>query len=78
MNDEELADAWAALEPAGRRRRRIDARVFAWLEARDTPLVAEWLELSRAAPLTTFGLAAASTVAIAAVPPLAWFARALL
>ena len=78
MNDEELGDAWTALEPAVGRRRRIDARVFAWLEARDTPLAAEWLELFRAAPLTTFGLAAASGVAIAAVPPLAWFALALM
>ena len=33
MNDEELGDAWTTLEPTVRRRRRIDARVFAWLEA---------------------------------------------
>jgi hypothetical protein len=78
MNDEELAGLWATLEPAGRQRRQIDARVSAWLEARDTPLAAEWLELFRAAPLTTFGLAAASAVAIAVVPPLAWFAVALM
>ena len=43
MNDEELGDAWTTLEPTVRQRRRIDARVFAWLEARDTPLAAEWL-----------------------------------
>ena len=78
MNDEDLSGVWAQLEPTGRQRRQIDARVFAWLEARDTPLAAEWLELFSAAPLTTFGLAAASAVAIAAVPPIAWFALALM
>jgi hypothetical protein len=41
MNDEELGDAWTTLEPTVRRRRRIDARVFAWLDASDTPLAAE-------------------------------------
>jgi hypothetical protein len=38
MNDEELGDVWTTLEPAVGRRRRIDGHVFAWLEARDTPL----------------------------------------
>jgi hypothetical protein len=41
MNDEEFGDAWTTLTPTVRRRRRIDARVFAWLEARDTPLASE-------------------------------------
>ena len=62
MNDEELGDAWTALEPTMRRRRRIDARVFAWLEARDTPLAAEWLELFSVAPFAALGLATVSAV----------------
>jgi hypothetical protein len=78
MNDEELAGVWATFEPTVRQRRRIEARVLAWLDARDTPLAAEWLGLFKAAPLTTFGLATASAVAIVAVPPLAWFALALM
>jgi hypothetical protein len=78
MNDEELGDAWTTLRPTGRRRRRIDARVVAWLEARDTPLAAEWLGLFRVAPFAALGLATASAVSIVAAPPLVWFARALM
>ena len=78
MNDDELGDAWTALEPTVRRRRRIDARVFAWLEAHDTPLAAEWLGLFRGAPFAALGLATVSAVSIVAAPPLVWFARALM
>ena len=76
MNDEDLGDAWTTLEPTMRRRRRIDARVFAWLDARDTPLAAEWLGLFRVAPFAAFGLATVSALSIV-VAPLVWFARAL-
>ena len=78
MNDEELADAWTTLEPTVRRRRRIDARVFAWLEAHDTPLAAEWLGLFRVAPFAALGLATVSAVSIVIATPLVWFARALM
>ena len=77
MTDEELGDAWTTLEPTVQRRRRIDARVFAWLEARDTPLAAEWLGLFRVAPFAALGLATVSAVSIA-VTPLVWFARAVM
>ena len=77
MNDEELAAVWMTLQPTRRQRRRIDARVEAWLEARDTPLAAEWLGLFRAAPFSAVGLVAVSTVAIATAPPLVWLALAL-
>ena len=78
MNDEELGDAWTTLRPTVRRRRRIDARVFAWLEARDTPLAAEWLGLFRVAPFAALGLATVSAVSIVIATPLVWFARALM
>jgi len=78
MNDEALSHAWATLEPTGQRRRRIDARVFESLDARDTPLAAEWLALFRVAPLTAPGLAAVSAVSIVVASPLVWFARALM
>jgi len=78
MNDEALGHAWTTLDPTGERRRRIDARVSAWLEARDTPLAAEWLALFRVEPLTALGLATVSAVSIVAASPLAWFARALM
>ena len=78
MNDEELADAWTTLEPTVGRRRRIDARVFAWLEANDTPLAAEWIGLFRVAPFAALGLATVSAVSIVIATPLVWFARALM
>lgn len=78
MTDEELGDAWMALTPAVSRRRRIDARVSAWLEARDTPLAAEWLGLFRVAPWAALGLVTASAVSIVVATPLVWFARALM
>jgi hypothetical protein len=78
MNDGELGDAWTTLEPSVQRRRRIDARVFAWLEARDTSLAAEWLGLFRVAPLAGLGLATVSAISIIAAPPLVWLARALM
>ena len=78
MNDEELGGAWTVLDPTAAQHRRIDARVFAWLEARDTPLAAEWFELFRVAPVSALGLVAASTISIATAPPLIWLARALI
>ena len=77
MNDDALDSAWTTLQPTAGRRRRIDARVFAWLEARDTPLAAEWLGLFRVAPFPATGLLAASAVSIATAPPLVWLALAL-
>ena len=77
MNDAELGGAWTTLEPTTRQRRRIEARVFASLEAHDTPLAAEWLELFRTAPFAALGLATAGGVSIVAAPPLVWFVWAL-
>jgi hypothetical protein len=53
-------------------------RVSAWLEARDTPLAAEWLEIFRVAPVPALGHVTVSAIAIAAAPPLVWFASALI
>ena len=78
MTDEELANAWTTFEPTMRRRRRIDARVFAWLDAHDTPLAAEWLGLFKVAPFAALGLATVSAVSIVTATPLLWFARALM
>jgi hypothetical protein len=78
VNDDELGAAWAPLQPTALQRRRIDARVFAWLEARDTPLAAEWLALFRLAPFPALGLVAVSAVSVVMTAPLVWVARALL
>ena len=78
MNDEELGGVWTTFQPTVRQRQRIDARVFTWLEACDTPLAAEWLGLFRVAPFSAVGLVAVSAVSIATAPPLVWLARALM
>jgi hypothetical protein len=78
MNDEELGDAWTAFTPTADRRRRIEVRVFAWLDARDTPLAAEWLGLFKVAPFTAFGLSAVSAVSVVVATPLLWVVQALI
>jgi hypothetical protein len=77
VNDEVLLGAWTTLEPTSEQRRRIDTRVSEWLEAHDTPLVQEWLNLFKVAPLPAFGLAAASAVSMIFAPPLVWFTISL-
>jgi hypothetical protein len=77
MNDDELAGAWTTIEPTVDQRRRIDAHVFACLEARDTTLAAEWLGLLRLRPFSAAGLVAVSAVTVATAPPLMWLALAL-
>jgi hypothetical protein len=78
MNDEGLADVWTTLEPSVGPRRRIDARVSAWLDARDTSLAAEWLGLFRVEPVAAIGLVTVSAIAILAATPLGWFVRVLM
>ena len=78
MNDEQLVGAWAALDATDLQRRRIRARVFAWLEARPTSLAAEWLGLFKVSPLPAAGLVAASAASLAISTPVLWLARALL
>jgi hypothetical protein len=78
MNDEQLDGVWTTLQPTVLQRRRIDARVSAWLEARDTPLAAEWLGLFRLAPFSAVALVAVSAISIATLPPFIWLASALM
>ena len=78
MNNEEIGGVWTTLQPTARQRRRIDARVVTWLEARDTRLAAEWFGLFRVAPFAAVGLRVVSALSIATAAPLAWLARALM
>ena len=78
MNDEQLASDWHTVTPTARQRQRMEGRVFAWLEAHDTSLAAEWLGLVKASPFAAVGLGGVSAVSIAATPPFVWLARALL
>ena len=77
MEDNELSSTWTALDPTASQRRRIGVRLFAYLEAHDTSLAAEWLALFRVSPFATIAFATASAIAIAAMP-LAWFASVLM
>jgi hypothetical protein len=76
-NDDALDSAWTTLEPAAAQRRRIDAQVYAWLDAHDTTLAAEWLALFKVAPLTAFGLVTVSTIAMVVTSPFTWLVRVL-
>jgi hypothetical protein len=78
VTDDELVTEWATLRPTADQRRRIDARVVAWLEAGDTSLAAEWVTLFKGAPLSSLALVAASAVAVFMAPPMVWLARVLL
>ena len=78
MTDDEIVTLWTTLEPGALQRQRIDARVQAWLEARDTPLASEWLALFRFAPIVSLTLVAVSAVALVTTTPLLWIARALM
>ena len=77
MNDHDLENVWTLLEPGGERRRRMETRVRTWLDASDTSLLSEWLELFRMAPLPAFGLTSVSAVSMLAAPPLLWLVLAV-
>lgn len=78
MNEDVIGGAWTTLGPTADQRRRIDRRVAAWLDARDTSLAAEWLALFRVEPWPAAGLLAASAAAVAVLPPVAWVVGALM
>jgi hypothetical protein len=78
MNDDDFERVWTTLQPTARERQRLDVRVFAWLEARDTPLVAEWFGLFKVSPFSAVGLLAAAAISLTTMPPVVWLALALL
>jgi hypothetical protein len=78
MTDDELATTWTTLDPTAPQRRRLDARVASWLDARDTPLALEWLGLLKVSPIATTAFAAVGALSIVIAPPFFWVAGALL
>jgi hypothetical protein len=78
VNEEELSGVWTTLQPTMLQRRRIEARLSSWLEARDTSLAAEWIGLFRIAPFPALGLVTASAVSLALSTPFVWLTRALM
>ena len=77
MNEQEIAAVWTTLEPGTWQRRRIEARVFDWVEAHDTSLAAEWLAFFKVEPLAAAGLLAAGAAALITAPPLVWVLRSI-
>ena len=78
MNEQELTATWLALEPTAPQRRRIEHRVLEWLEAHETSLAAEWLELIKIHPMAGLGYAALGALSLVAVTPLSWLAASVL
>jgi hypothetical protein len=72
MNDTEIGNAWSTLEPDGRRRARIETRVFDWLEAAETSLLAEWLGVLKLEPLTSLAFVAVGAASLVLLTPLGW------
>jgi hypothetical protein len=70
--------SWAALEPTAAQRRRIQARLHNWLDARETSLAAEWLGLFKLNPVTGFVFATVSACLVLITTPLGWLAIAAL
>ena len=78
MNDTEITQLWTRLEPNGRQRARIENRVFEWVEASETSLLAEWLNLIKVDPLPGLGFAAMAAVSLLMFTPLGWVASSML
>lgn len=77
MNADELTRAFITLEPSARRRRRMEARVEEWIDAKRTSLLAEWLGLLRIEPATAVGLCTVGAMSVLA-SPLGWIVLAVL
>jgi hypothetical protein len=78
MTDAEITELWSKLQPGTRERARIERRVLEWVEAGETSLLGEWLDLVRLNPIGGLGLAAASALSLLMLTPLGWIASSLL
>ena len=78
MTDAEIIDLWVTLEPSPRERARIENRVLEWVEASETSLVTEWLDLIKANPIGGLGLVAASALSLLMLSPVGWIASSIL
>lgn len=72
MNDTELVATWATLEPSPRRRARIEARVFEWIEASETSLAGEWLGLLKVEPLKAVAFVSVGALSLVLSTPVGW------
>lgn len=72
MNEADLAALWVQLGPDARRRARMETRVFEWLEASETSLVGEWLELLKVEPFKSLAFAAVGAMSLGLMSPVGW------
>jgi hypothetical protein len=73
-----LVSTWSALEPSARRRARIETRVFEWIEASETSLAGEWLDLLKIEPLTGLAYASVGALSLVFLTPVGWLTSLLL
>jgi hypothetical protein len=78
MNDMEITQLWTRLEPNARQRARIENRVFVWIEATETSLLAEWLNLVKVDPMQAVSFAAMAAVSLLMLTPVGWLAASML
>jgi hypothetical protein len=78
MNDTEITQLWSRLEPNGHQRARIETRVFEWVEASETSLLSEWLDLIKVNALPGLGFTAMAAVSLLMFTPLGWVASSML
>ena len=78
MNEAELIGTWSTLEPAARRRARIETRLFEWLDATETSLFTEWLEVLKVEPLTGLAYVSVGALSLVLLTPVGWIVTALL
>jgi hypothetical protein len=78
MTENELADTWINLDPTARQRRRIDGRVRGWLEANESSLAAEWIQLIKVNPISAVSVATVAACLVLVATPLGWMAYAAL
>jgi len=72
MNETHLAALWSQLGPDARRRARIETRLFEWLDASETSLAGEWLDLLKVEPVRGLALAAAGALSLGLMTPVGW------
>lgn len=72
MSDKNSGSDWSLLDPTAWQRQRMERRVFNWLAARETSLLAEWLSFLNRSPIAAVGLTAASALSLALVTPIGW------
>jgi len=78
MNDDQLANAWTALDPSPSQRRRMSIRVSSWLDAKESSLASEWLALLKLHPIAVLSATGVAACFVVVATPLRWVAYSVL